>query len=262
MAGDWIPVRARLRDEPEVQNLVEITGRSLHEVMGLLVDLWGWAQEISEDGKICAHSVRMLCAVVGGDEIFWNAVVAQHWLDLSEGVRIPNWNRWLDRGAKRRLKNRQRMKISRRNKCGKEHAKKRAHSVHMKAHYRTGQDSTSSHTPTPRKRGGVCVQASPDRNGPEDGSLRRNGADGQALDEAWQFVVAHVQTHKKWVKDPVPWAAKIRRENPGKFPQEVPGFEWLAEAQAQEAKPTEDQLRREYMEELNGKPRSDDPASS
>jgi hypothetical protein len=250
MAGDWIPVRVHLRDEPEVLQIAEITGRSRHEVIGLLVDLWGWASEVSDDGRIlsafCPQVVRTLSATVGADENFWSAVASVGWLKLDNGIAIPRFDRWLSRGAKRRIKEVQRKRLSRSE--NKEHNPKnsdRKMSASQADKKRTtGQYSTEhldTHPTLSLFGTGVCVSsASPTVPEPDPKTNQ--------LEQAWRDILPRVRTHRRNVKDAGGWIHSIRQANPGKLPSEIPGLEDLADTPAK-AKSEED-LRREYEEEL------------
>lgn len=105
MAGDWIPIETDIFRKPKVLQIAHLTGRSRHEVVGLLVDLWAWASGHSTDGKLGPVSVPFLSHVIGADDAFWRAVEQVKWLDLSDGISIPNADNWITRGAKARLTN-------------------------------------------------------------------------------------------------------------------------------------------------------------
>lgn len=111
MAGDWIPARVDLSRRTEVLAIASESGRSRHEVVGLLVDFWGWASNETHDGLLKRLKLSDLCATVGADESFWLAVVSVGWLIVSgDGLRIPNADHWITKGAKARLSKTKRQK--------------------------------------------------------------------------------------------------------------------------------------------------------
>jgi hypothetical protein len=105
MAGDWIPACKGLTRKREVVVIAAATGRSRHEVAGLLLDFWEWADGESVDGSIPGVSLSQLTSIIGADLVFWNSVVATGWLEThdSEGLIVPNFDRWLGNSAKSRL---------------------------------------------------------------------------------------------------------------------------------------------------------------
>ena len=113
MAGDWIPVSVDLIAKPEVLRLERNTSKTRHEVVGLLVHFWCWASNHSPDG-ILPVDISDLSRLIGADIAFWEEVVKVGWLQAKENkVVVPNCERWISRGAKARLKSRDRMKVLR-----------------------------------------------------------------------------------------------------------------------------------------------------
>jgi len=103
MAGDWIPVRVDLDEDPAVIGISGRTGIDEFAVVGRLVKLWGWAQGQTADGLIPHVSTAWLDGKVklAG---FAAAMVEVGWLESqAENVVIPKFERWLGRSAKRRL---------------------------------------------------------------------------------------------------------------------------------------------------------------
>jgi hypothetical protein len=104
MAGDWIPVQVGIVRRREVLAIAHRMGMSAHEVVGFLVDFWGWVSEESRDGNVFGTVMSSIIAATGGTEAFWNAVIDVGWLEISEdNLTIPNWDRWLGKSAKQRL---------------------------------------------------------------------------------------------------------------------------------------------------------------
>jgi hypothetical protein len=115
MAGDYIPIRCGIHREPEILSMAEATGRTVCEVVGLCVAFWDWIQSVSANGRILSANLRTLCAAVGGDEQFWSAMASVKWLDATNGIAMPKFDLWLSNGAKRRLKEAKRKRLSREN---------------------------------------------------------------------------------------------------------------------------------------------------
>lgn len=104
MAGDWIPIATELPRRREVLLISTETGRSRHEVVGLLVDFWGWASAETSDGVLAGLDRNALVTLVGADEAFWRALEHAGWLLVGDGfLQIPRAETWLLKGAKARL---------------------------------------------------------------------------------------------------------------------------------------------------------------
>lgn len=111
MAGDWIPVQTDLSRRREVLSISKHTGRSRYEVVGLLIEFWGWASGETEDGEIVDVYVDTLPSLVGADTEFWSVLIRVGWLEETEtGLRVPNFDRWMSSGAKSRLRKNLRQK--------------------------------------------------------------------------------------------------------------------------------------------------------
>lgn len=104
MAGDWIAIEHRTVTKTEVGRLIGLTGRSRHEVLGLMLHFWIWAERETIDGKI-DMPLSDLPVLIGGDTVFWESVVAVGWLELptANTMLIPRADNWLTKGAKARL---------------------------------------------------------------------------------------------------------------------------------------------------------------
>ncbi len=103
MAGDWIPMRCNLAQEPEVIAVAAATNIDEDAVVGKLHRLWSWANQHTTDGN--ARSVtyfwinRFLSC-----EGFAEALEEQGWLSVGKaGVRFPKFDRFNSQGAKRRV---------------------------------------------------------------------------------------------------------------------------------------------------------------
>jgi len=199
MANEWIPVKVHLKDEPEILKISEKTGRSRHEVVGLLVDFWGWVSEVSTNGKItsafCPQPVRILSAVVGGDENFWSAVVESGWLKIDDGILVPRFDRWLSKSGKRRLKDLQRKKLNR-NFDSEKTSAKRPQKFHKKKDVlRTTEQNITSITPPTPSKGGVCV----------------DGNNGAETDRAWLIACQTIKKHDPKIRNPHAYIAELQK---------------------------------------------------
>lgn len=104
MSVDYIWVRTDIHAVPEVVRLSRILGRSIGEVVGTLIQFWSWAQAHTEDGSFAGLDVADIAAACHVPPKFLAALVEVSWLVCDhEGVAIPNFDRWMSRGAKRRL---------------------------------------------------------------------------------------------------------------------------------------------------------------
>lgn len=264
MAGDWIPVRARLKQEPEVLLLAERTGKTVHEVMGLMVDFWGWISEVSDTGRILSASVRTVCAAVGGDEAFWGQVEAVGWFEGGDGVGMPRFDSWLSKGAKRRLKEAQRKRFER----SAPHKKTSAscpHDCGQKADQRRGEERTSS-PPTPPQGDGVGDEEKTGTKGPEAIAgevLEKARALGErrlqdftraaedfnaSIEEAWKVYAGLLQarrTGRAKIEDIGAYVAHLRKTH--RHPREL-----MPEIDQEISRRREGEERGKLLEELRG----------
>lgn len=111
MAGDWIPATTELPRKREVLLLSAKTGRSRHEVVGLLLEFWIWVSNESSDGRVVGVHVDALAPLIGADTEFWRAVIDVGWLvDDPSGLIVPRSDEWITRAAKARLQKTKRQK--------------------------------------------------------------------------------------------------------------------------------------------------------
>ncbi len=105
MAGEWIAYDLALPGKPEVQELIDLTGKPVETVVFRLLQLWGWAAVNCDAGE-ARMTLPRLARVCGGDEDFWRHVAAVGWLEINETaatVSIPGWDRRFSQAAKSRL---------------------------------------------------------------------------------------------------------------------------------------------------------------
>jgi hypothetical protein len=106
MAGDWIWVRKELRNEIEVLRLATLTGLSSRVVVSILIDFWAWCDSVTTDGILKGITLAE-CPTICPDVVpsFWNHLVEVGWLVVREdGLAIPNFERWLGKCGKKRIK--------------------------------------------------------------------------------------------------------------------------------------------------------------
>jgi hypothetical protein len=105
VAGEWIAYDIGLPDKPEVQELIDTTGRPVEEIVFSLLRLWGWAAMNTANGR-ARMTIPRLVRTCGQDQAFWHHVAAVGWLEIDETdatVAIPGWDRRFSQAAKSRL---------------------------------------------------------------------------------------------------------------------------------------------------------------
>lgn len=144
MAGDWIPITVGLTRRREVLQVATETGRSRWEVVGLLVELWTWVTEESQDSVTPGMTRAALCSAIGGDDDFWCAVEHAGWLVFDDsGMTIPHFDRWFGTTSKSRL-----LCVLR-----KREQRRRENAARDNGHEEPGQESQDSVTsPQPERR--------------------------------------------------------------------------------------------------------------
>lgn len=109
MAGDWIPMRLDLREDPSVIYMAEKLECREEVVVGYLHAIWSWASRQCHDGSVTNVTLLSLGRVTnlfGFPELMRDA----GW--LIEGtddqgrpfIEFPNWDNWLSESAKKRLR--------------------------------------------------------------------------------------------------------------------------------------------------------------
>jgi hypothetical protein len=111
--GEWIPIGKGLDRKRETLAIARSLAVPTVQVVGMLVLFWAWADSESADGLIEGLTLEEVDQIVGG-EGFAAALVRVGWLEQgTRGLRIPNWDRWLGRSAKRRAKDAARQRVRR-----------------------------------------------------------------------------------------------------------------------------------------------------
>lgn len=106
MAGDWVVWTKGLSRKREVLAIAEATGLDRRQVAALLMEFWEWADGETSDGLLPGLTIRSLSAL-HADVLpqFFHAMSAVGWvIEETAGVRLPHFDRWMGRSAKRRLK--------------------------------------------------------------------------------------------------------------------------------------------------------------
>lgn len=115
MAGDYIPIDHELALTPQVLALHERTGADVDQIVGRLALFWCLVDRMTTDGRLPWMGAAALARQCGGDAAFWEGVAAVGWLTIDEaGVAMPDYERRFSRGARRRMKDRQRKAADRR----------------------------------------------------------------------------------------------------------------------------------------------------
>lgn len=103
MAGDWIPMRLDLSDDPAVLSISTKTGLDEFAIIGRLHRLWGWANRHLQDGvshDVTSEWVDLYVRRKG----FAEAMVAAGWLVIDgSGIAFPKFDEWNSKSAKKRL---------------------------------------------------------------------------------------------------------------------------------------------------------------
>ncbi len=103
MAGDWIPIRIDLADEPEVIAIGDELGIDYDTVVGKLVRLWGWANRITADGNARRVTQKWVDARIGVTG-FAKAMADVGWLTISStGLEFPRFDVWNSQSGKQRI---------------------------------------------------------------------------------------------------------------------------------------------------------------
>lgn len=104
MAGDWIPMRLDLDRDPAVVAMAHELGLPILHVVGACWKVWSWFAEQSSGGHgdITVMFLDSHAEVPGLSA----AMMRRGWLRERDGggLSIPNFDRWVGRSAKDRLK--------------------------------------------------------------------------------------------------------------------------------------------------------------
>ena len=113
MAGDWIPIRCDLHEDPDVISVALSLGITEDEVVGKLVRLWSWANRMSANGLAPSVTFVWLNSYLRLQG-FCEALEAVGWLaQTNNGIEIPKFDRYNSHSAKRRLQDSKRKRLKR-----------------------------------------------------------------------------------------------------------------------------------------------------
>lgn len=112
MAGDWLEVEFRLRTRSQTLRMARTLALQPLDIVGRLVGIWVWAQELSEDGTLLGDLSDV--DDVTGTPGFGAAMADVGWLEV-DGAQLvfTKWDEHNSNGAKKRLMARRRMAKSR-----------------------------------------------------------------------------------------------------------------------------------------------------
>lgn len=102
MAGDWMMIDLELADKPEVHQIAAKLQLDPDIVVGKLIRVWAWFDKQTTDGN--ARSVNTaLVNRLASHNGFAEAMSEAGWLDESKtGLKMPNFDRWNGKSAKKR----------------------------------------------------------------------------------------------------------------------------------------------------------------
>ena len=110
MAGDWIPMRLDLCDDPAVLEMADIIDQPEEYVVGCLHKVWSWASRNCHDGTVTGVTILSLSRAVKLPTAV-AAMAKVGWLTEGKGedgrpfISFPKWENWLSKSAKARLQN-------------------------------------------------------------------------------------------------------------------------------------------------------------
>lgn len=103
MAGDWMPMRLDLDEDPAVVGMAQILVISELTIVGCLWKLWSLASRQTANGWLPNYTPQKLDAVVGQPG-FAAALEEMNWLQRRPGgLAIPKFETWLSHSAKKRI---------------------------------------------------------------------------------------------------------------------------------------------------------------
>lgn len=107
MAGDWIPMRANLEDDPTVIFISRATKLQPDHVVGKLHRLWSWVDSHTDDGQLSGVDAKWIDHYVKRKGFAQAMANAPHpWLEiLPDSLFVTNFGHWFGRSAKSRLTN-------------------------------------------------------------------------------------------------------------------------------------------------------------
>lgn len=127
MAGDWIPMRLDLYEDPAVTYMADKLQCREETIVGYLHRVWSWASRQCHDGSVTnvtLMSLGRVTNVAGFPELMRDA----GWLVETQDdqgrpcVVFPKWENWMSESAKKRLQDAKRQAKRRSGAVSKSHA--------------------------------------------------------------------------------------------------------------------------------------------
>lgn len=163
MAGDWIPMRTDLAEDPAVIGIADATGLDEGGVVGRLHRLWSWASWHTEDGDVKGVTLAWINRHVHSDG-FAEAMVKVGWLVVTKsGVRFPRFDEWNSQSAKKRRLTARRMASLRANKSDATNVTKTSP---QKIREENNTEEENTNTPLTPPRGEPPPEKAPAKNRP------------------------------------------------------------------------------------------------
>lgn len=153
MAGEWLPLRLDLDEDPAVIKMADRLGLNELDVIGRLWKFWRWANRQLADGYAPGVTGSWIDRHVSTPG-FAAAMAEAEWLTITpEGVQIPDFEEWNSQGAKVRLLTAKRMRKTR-SKSDGPRATDVTPPASQERHQRRGEESNTQTPPTPPSGGG------------------------------------------------------------------------------------------------------------
>lgn len=130
MAADWIPMRLDIREDPAVIMMADALKVREEVIVGYLHSIWSWLSRQCHDGSVTGVTLSSLGRVTnlsGFPELMRDA----GWIIETKNaaglpmIVVPNWDRWLSKSAKYRIRAAERQRKSRHGDVAKVSRKKR-----------------------------------------------------------------------------------------------------------------------------------------
>ena len=107
MAGDWIPMRLDLAEDPAVIEMADALGEPEAHVVGYLHVIWSWASRNCHDGSVTGVTLMSLSRVTRTGQVP-ELMARVGWLEVTDEngrptLHFPKWNRWNSQSAKSRV---------------------------------------------------------------------------------------------------------------------------------------------------------------
>jgi hypothetical protein len=118
MAGDWIPMRLDLAEDPAVMFMAEKLECREEVIVGYLHKIWSWASRQCHDGSVTNVTLLSLGRVTnltGFPEVMRDAgwIVESKSESGAPVLIFPKWENWLGQSAKKRIQDAKRQAKSR-----------------------------------------------------------------------------------------------------------------------------------------------------